>query len=520
MQKLSHVISLISLIMAWAVIGNAQPTDPGSIGGACLSENPTCVTGVCDSSIGICVPCGMPGEAACQMADGQLDCYLTDWGYAPGAAGQLPICVNDTIDDCGQVGAAACLRNGQPYCYYGVLTGAAGSGQSYCAACGDIGQACCLDTVYDCDYGTCQSGKCLPSSSTAQDQISAAIQACRFPEAQQLIDTSAGGASLQADLDKAMAREDRVRILFEASRDIAREARADSVASDPGNAALKFHAALDRLQRARALSQCAASLLVLDEGIAMTERNIKQTHSDVALAEAESAIGLCLFDQAQRALGNVIAPTEQHDILAQRLTEAKAREARVLQIYTEAQALNVTGKQQLANDQFEQALLSFNAAHRLITQAQQLTNCTITRAQIDDALARVGRNILLAADGPPEVTDPSVGIVGPITNPTAAHPCLDLDIPVDYMVSGYRRYIGGGGTAWMMKGPYICGFEGTYSTLTAAEMVAFVCDVEGGQYSNCRETKRTPVDSWEPVDDGITYRFNNGDFWIVLHPME
>jgi len=496
--------------------GLAQPIGDGAIGGACATDAPACSQGICDQSLGMCVSCGMPGEAACKDESGLLSCYMSDQGYAPvaGSNARNAICGTDSASDCGQVGALACMRDGAAYCYYGTPVGMAGSG-SYCAACGDFGQACCANTDYQCDYGSCQGGTCLPDSNATEDLISAAIDECRFKEAQSLIHSLPAGTNNrsagQAELDAAMARENRVNTLFQASQGIARDARLSYLAGDYGNAALAYRDAMARLQRAKELTQCVTSLIVLDEGIEINKRDIDQSQGGVSFAVATDALDLCLFDLAEESLVSIPSPNPQRDALLQRVSEMRATEAQVLISYQAAQALNTTGKAQLERGAFADALASFNAAHGAFMQTRQLTNCPDTQNQIDEALAIVGRNILRADEGPTEV--------GPA--PTAPHICLDSSIPATHTVASYQRYLGGG-QGFIMKEQFICDFRGDFTTLSKSELVSYDCDRDGDQYINCREIGRYPVTSLEVLQNGVVYNYENrnNEFWIVVDDIE
>jgi len=514
MFRTLFAVAFIGIVTQLTGLAHAQPIGSGQLGGPCEAGSQFCAQSVCDQNLGICVACGMPGEFACEDEEGQPRCHLPSSGYAPVRAsnGQDMICGNSESEDCGQVGTLACERNGAPYCYYGSLSGL------YCAACGDFGQACCADTVYECDYGSCQGGTCLPDTNTGGSQITAALIDCRFKDAQNLIAALPAGsrAAPQAALDAALVREDRVKALFEASRDISRDARLYYLEEDYGNAALAFRDSIARLQRAKDLTECVSSVLVLDEAIEMTMRTLEQSQTEVAIVIATDALDQCLFDLAAESLAGVPSPSPQRDALLQRLNEMKATEARVLTMYQAAQALNATGKAQLLNNQFQPALASFNAAHSAFGQVRQLTNCDATRNQIDEALAIVGRNILQADEGPPEVTPPAV------VSPPAAHVCLDASVPATHIVASYQRYLGGGTSASFMKGQTICGFEGSFSTLSTDALVSYNCDREGDQYLNCRETKRSPITSWNVGPDGVTYHYkrDGNEYWIIVGVLE
>ena len=529
MRNLVYSCLLVILNLTWAGVGLAQSAQPdaGVVGGACMAGDTPCWVGVCDTSLGgsgMCVPCGMPGEAACLSPDGALSCHLAGMGFAPiSSAEGMPICATSDSTDCGEVGLTACLRDGQPYCYRGALVHR--DGEAYCASCGDIGQACCLDTKYQCDYGSCQGGICLGQVTAGRDQIIALIDDCRLSEARGLIDALPAGTSyLDADqpaLDAADKRENEVRTLFAAAKDIARAAKADYTAEDYGNAEQKFRNALAELQKARALTRCPRTRLVLDEGLAVTQRNIDRSQTNVSFATVEQAIKICEFGLAHAALDQIAATDPRRAVLAQRLDEVEGTEKRVLGIYNEARALNSKGKRQLENGDFATASANFAAARDLFTRTRQLTNCLSTRNTIDDALAAVGRNIIrvdiFRADQDQEGVYDNLGV--DLYDLDGAHPCLDSSVPVDNYVAGYKRYFGGGTTSSPMKGRYICGYGGAFSILSQSALVAYRCDRNGDRYENCREVKRQTVDSQVTGADGIvTHVLDGGDYWIVVLP--
>ncbi len=402
MRQLFGILSLMIALSALTNPVGAQSIESGVWGGACLSGDVPCSQGVCDRSLGLCVPCGMSGQAACRTADGKFSCSLTSWGETPVATtGGKMICLTATSTDCGQIGSAACLRNGKPYCYYGtVVTSSITKVAAYCASCGDFGQACCVDTAYICDYGVCENGKCLPPQNATRDQIIAAIDDCRLKDARGLIDALPTGTTFIDEvrdlLGKAKKREDQVRALFKVAKETARTAKRQYFSEDYGNSALTFYETMAQLQKARNLTQCPSIRTVLDEGIAMTQRNIDRSQTEVLLNTAESAITLCLFDLARQELDKISTPNEKYDALVQRLNEAEATKTRVVSVYNKGKKLNIKGKKQLGNKQFTAALASFTAAHEMISRARQLTNCAETRDVIDEALAAVGRNIMRA----------------------------------------------------------------------------------------------------------------------------
>ncbi len=73
-----------------------------------------------------------------------------------------------------------------------------------------------------------------------------------------------------------------------------------------------------------------------------------------------------------------------------------------------------------------------------------------------------------------------------------------------------------------MKGQTICGFDGSFSILSNDALVSYSCDREGDQYLNCRETKRSPITSWNVGPDGVTYHYNHdgNEYWIVVSVLE
>jgi hypothetical protein len=143
------VTFIVSTIVVQSISFAQQGTGPGYPGYTCVGgpggycfETP-CVNGVCTS-------CGQPGYFCCPGGD----CYFEDEGYTCITG----YCINPTSQSCGQVGLPACVDpvNG-PYCFTGVED--AGD----CIACGqDYWQPCCPNTQYECDYGECIAGICVP----------------------------------------------------------------------------------------------------------------------------------------------------------------------------------------------------------------------------------------------------------------------------------------------------------------------------------------------------------------------
>lgn len=388
-----------------------------------------------------------------------------------------------------------------------------------------IGVLSCLCLVWiSADTAAAQS------ATVSRGQILDAIAGCRLNEARGLIaglpDDTAFLTEVQAVADAADRRDAKVRGLFGQAKDMAQAARADYVAGDYGNAALQYREALSVLATARNMAQCARTVGVLEDALAMTRRNADRANDRIALAEGKDAIGLCLFKLAGESVGQIIHLTDERAALAADLGLALRIEVRVRAIYKAGGALNTTGKAHLEAQRFAEALAAFEAAHTEFEKARQLTNCTETRDVIDSALAVVGRNIMRAnVDLPDPATpaDPSAPAdpsspAAPAAPVTAGpHPCLDPSVPIDATVSTYTS-MGGGMSYRVMKGPYICDGAEDFDILGQDSLASYDCDRDGDRYVNCRETKRRPMHSWEKVHDGITYRFDNAKYWIVVHP--
>jgi hypothetical protein len=120
-----------------------------------------CYEGECQG--GKCIHCGSWGEPCCAGRT----CIDYDSKCIGGGRG---VCFHES-DDCGHVGYRPCSRDGDLFCYDGVLN----RSNNICLACGDYYQPCCQYTDYPCDYGNCSNptypytdGTCLPTPGPTQ----------------------------------------------------------------------------------------------------------------------------------------------------------------------------------------------------------------------------------------------------------------------------------------------------------------------------------------------------------------
>tara|TARA_R110000751_G_scaffold234229_10_gene335903 strand:+ start:18380 stop:19945 length:1566 start_codon:yes stop_codon:yes gene_type:complete len=431
MQRLFRSLFYV-FFLTLSVASTAHSAPIGQIGGACEDDGFRCNQGTCDRSAGakgLCVSCGMPGEAACETTPGKFECNLAGMGFdAVEMPGGKRVCVSSQSKDCGEVGLKACLRDGQAYCYRGSAIAARNGAAVYCQSCGDYGQPCCTGTDLKCDYGTCQGGLCLPGTgkgaNATRDQILDAIAECRFREARGHINAlpakAAFAAEVQATLEAATRREQDVARLYAQAKSSARSAKSFFDDGDYGNAALEFDKVLADLDRARQQTQCSRTMAVLDDALDMTLRNLARSNEQVALMIASDAIGLCNFSLAREELAGIANLTDERDRIQVRLDQAVSIENRVRAVYTEGQRLNRQGNDQLADDQMARAEASYGAAHAQFSNARQLTNCIDTRNIIDEALAAVGRNIMRVENAKSDKAKPAAPKQrSPTTGPSA-----------------------------------------------------------------------------------------------------
>ena len=419
MRGFAHHIRLLVFTLGVLVcaLGLGRPAfaqiSAGEIGGACYSDG-TCSNGVCiggAGTAGFCAPCGMPGQKACPSQDPNQPawCHLSGSGFETVATEQGSFCIDSGSSDCGQVGTAACDRDGQSFCYYGILS--ASRAGAICIACGGLGEACCSGTDLICDTGTCQGGVCLPRPDTRglRGQIEEAISECRLSEAQGRIDALPAGTAFADDmralLKEAQALEDKARRLFDQGRNSAREARMFYDQGDYGNAALTFHRVLVLLNEARDATRCTQVMAVIDDGIDMTLRNLARSEDGVALVTAEEAIDLCSFAMAREELAKVVGATVQRDRVQELLDQAVTTEQRVREAYAEGLRLSAEGDGQFAQGSYQRASSSYQSARTAFLKARQITQCADTRTTIDQAVAVTGRDIMRAEDASSAAAD-------------------------------------------------------------------------------------------------------------------
>lgn len=528
-----RAVLILWLAIGFANLAQAQIIEDGEFGGRCPADT-ACLEGVCNVGLDLCVSCGMPGQMACEGPTGAPECSLPSWGNRPIALSDgRVICaqqVEDPLRACGHVGFAACEGAGAPFCRFGVLAPTTTGGVSgICEDCGGFGQPCCQDTGLACDFGTCQGGVCLPETGGAPDRIRALIEDCNFRDARVALAamsaTDPDRPALEAALAAATAREDQVRALYDDARSLARDAKALLEAGDEGNAGLTFHTARGLLQQARQTSACDRNQATLDEAIAMTDRNWDRITTSISLDYVRTVIGLCDFANAEQELAGLADDTEGHAALVEALRLARAREDRVYDLYGAAKKRHEEGQAAFRAGDYEGAVAAYSEARQGFVNARQLTECTGTRDIIDEAIQIVGRN-LNAAQGladtapvpdpvPAEPDQPEVA-QAPDIMPPGPHPCLDSSVAAEGWVSGYTLGLGGGHSLFAKKGPFICGFQGSFTLLYGGVMISYACDTTGGRYENCVAGRRAVISSEGAVHDGYVYRYDDGNHWIVV----
>jgi len=512
------------LFLAASLPATAQSVDPGEVGGRCLSED-RCLVGICNDR-GMCVACGQIGQPACLDADRTAVC-TTPGARSVRAAGGGFICVSDSGRDCGHIGEPACAYEHGPFCYYGVASALRGGG-TVCLDCGDYGQPCCPGTDKPCDYGTCRNGTCLPAAASLKSRILQAIADCRGKDARALIATLRQGSALQAEMqaayDKADRREDEVRTLFEQARSLSREARAAFKGGDVTGARSKLRRARSLLTQARAKTACADTAATLDEGIALVEANLDRTQAGDAIRKVADAIRACDFSAAREALAKVGKQDPGYADIRRRYEETRSREERLRGYYDEGYDLYKSGNRLLKAGREKDALQAFKRAHELFTRVRTETSCQkardVTTAALHEVSTRIQRaeGMIAAAQlKKPAPQKPGAGMPGRYQPAGGAHPCLDPSVKTTHTAAGYSP-LGGGQSTIILKGKYVCGYQGSYSVLTGSELINYTCKREGNRYIGCKVTDRDQLTKKIPRKGFTTYEFENRKFWLDVYP--
>lgn len=136
---------------------NCFSTSCGNIGGVCCSNGySACNTGSCHD--GICVSCGLDGQAAClDETTGVYTCFdgtkLTDNQFCRECGGLGIECCNDICNDglsiCLSGTCVTCGHNGERCCANN-FCGAGKCINNMCINCGQEGKQCCNN---ECNYG-------------------------------------------------------------------------------------------------------------------------------------------------------------------------------------------------------------------------------------------------------------------------------------------------------------------------------------------------------------------------------
>ncbi len=502
----------------------------GDIGGTCLPGR-TCNDGACAAG-GLCAPCGMPGQVACPNPDPDkpADCHLSGWGYVPVATASGTICINPKAEDCGHVGEPACDRDGRNGCYYGVPV-ASRQGE-LCLACGAIGQACCTGTDRVCDTGSCQSGICRLGPADAAKAIKEAIIACRFDEARQRLAALPAGNpdkdTLGRWLDDALSVERTVANMVSRAENALKTARQRMAKGDVTGAYTSYRMAQRDYEQARDLTRCKDTADRLDVEAMKSLIATDEAFEAMLVDWFASALAKCDFDQAAKM--TEAAETNGLDQAArmrQRYDEARSAERQAREAYARGQAENARGNKLMAAKRYDDAVKAYGAARTQLERARQRTVCKVTRDAIASAIFDVGANeeiAVAAADvgkGPPS-PPPSKGID---PTPAGTHPCLDHAIKADHGMADYRLGLGGGGTTYYLKGPYICAqrYDGaSFEVFDGGIDTIYGCDRDGDRYVNCKVLHVNHIAETYAVKDGIDYHYacgNEGKCWMHVFPV-
>ena len=185
----------------------------------------------------------------------------------------------------------------------------------------------------------------------------------------------------------------------------------------------------------------------------------------------------------------------------------------------------------MAAKRYDEALKAYRAARTQFERARQRTVCKVTRDAIAKAIFDVGANeeIAIAAvegagsgSGPPAPQPPK----GVDPTPPGAHPCLDNAIKPDHGMTSYRLGLGGGGTTYYLKGPYICArrYSGaSFEVFDGSVDTVYGCDRDGNRYVNCKVINVNHITNVYTVKDGIDYHHkcgNEGTCWMHIFPVK
>lgn len=115
--------------------------------------------------------------------------------------------------------------------------------------------------------------------------------------------------------------------------------------------------------------------------------------------------------------------------------------------------------------------------------------------------------------GPPPPAPTPVPPPPPVPWPVPPGPerCADPSIPSDASLTGYNRLYGGGHSSIPMKGEFACTGPGRFMRVTRSEFTEYQCEAD---YTNCRQTKVTPIVRTE-VKEGSTVYWVSSDSWWV-----
>ncbi len=215
--------------------------------------------------------------------------------------------------------------------------------------------------------------------------------------------------------------------------------------------------------------------------------------------------------------------------MRQRYQEARSAENAARDAYARGKAENARANGLMHKRRYEAALAAYRSARMFLERARQRTECAATRKAIAAAIFDVGANELIAISavekaGSGKAPAPPSSGKGIEPTPAGAHPCLDPSVKSDRGMTAYQLGLGGGGTAYTLKGPYICAkryIGASFEVFDGATDTVYGCDRNGNRYDNCKVIQVNRITKTYTVKDGIDYHYkcgNGGDCWMHVYP--
>jgi hypothetical protein len=155
-----------------------------------------------------------------------------------------------------------------------------------------------------------------------------------------------------------------------------------------------------------------------------------------------------------------------------------------------------------------------------------LTACKVTRDAIAEAVRAVGENEIAATKAGGNFGAPASADAGAVVpSPPGKHPCLDDGVKVDAVMTGYTRYMGGGGSSTYLKGPYICGrryIGADFDIFDGATSTSYGCERQADRYVNCTVVHVDTITDVHSVQGGVDYHYRCGEnqCWMHIAPVK